>query len=174
MKTSRLLNVIFDKIGGSYGRPVRVPCRIISRETSRGRDSFSDTELQKRAGGKGWGLPGPWVPPAAVPGWPFNLIPSQSHRLKTDKMWETVTAPSALLNPPHQFTGFRRWQLLPDNNNYFFFSFLFLYILPPLNPCGWRWTLVLLIFTPNPVTHEGSGRQVGGRKDDDHKNGTVL
>lgn len=100
MKTSRLLNVIFDKIGGSYGRPVRVPCRIISRETSRGRDSFSDTELQKRAGGKGWGLPGPWVPPAAVPGWPFNLIPSQSHGLKTDKMWETVTAPSALLNPP--------------------------------------------------------------------------
>lgn len=99
-KNSRLLNVIFDKIGGSYGRPVRIPCRIISMETSRGRDSFSDTELQKWAGGKGWGLPGPWVVPAVVPGWPFNLIPSHSHGLKTDKMWETVTAPSALLTPP--------------------------------------------------------------------------
>ena len=45
-------------------------------------------------------MPGPQGAPAAVPGWCFNLIPSHSHRLKTDKMRETVTALSALLKPP--------------------------------------------------------------------------
>jgi len=47
MKNSRLLNVVFEEIGGSCGRPVRIPCQIISVETSGGRDSFSDAELQK-------------------------------------------------------------------------------------------------------------------------------
>lgn len=149
MKNSRL-GEIPEEMGGSHGRARRTPCQTISVEASGGRDSFSDTELQQRAG-------------FARLAFPPNRIPQPD-----------VTNSDSIVSPTKTTST-----SLPASGGDSFLQEIVIYFFLPLslhlaNSPSLQVEADACFAPINTVTHEGSRGQGGGRRGEDHKRGQFL